>query len=237
MWLTGQHDVAFGTAVSGRPAEVPGADSMVGLLINTVPVRAQHHADNHRRRPARSAAARLQRHPGAPAPRARRDPPRHRPRPIVRHPLRLRELPDRHRRVVGRARVGDHRFHQPRIQPLPACRCRPLPATNWAFASSSTPTCSIAAGIGALIERFERVLAACHDSRDPRIPAAVVVHRSARRRMSMTELDEWGNRAVLTAAGDRAGVDSGAVRRAGGPHAGGGGAQRRAAVVDVSRAG
>ncbi|HZE17047.1 MAG TPA: condensation domain-containing protein, partial [Mycobacterium sp.] len=39
-WLTGQHDVAFGTVVSGRPAEVAGADSMVGLLINTVPVRA-----------------------------------------------------------------------------------------------------------------------------------------------------------------------------------------------------
>ena len=40
MWLTGQRDVAFGTVVSGRPAEVAGADSMVGLLINTVPVRA-----------------------------------------------------------------------------------------------------------------------------------------------------------------------------------------------------
>ena len=40
MWLTGNHDVAFGTAVSGRSAEVVGADSMVGLLINTVPVRA-----------------------------------------------------------------------------------------------------------------------------------------------------------------------------------------------------
>jgi non-ribosomal peptide synthase protein (TIGR01720 family) len=39
-WLTGHHDVAFGTAVSGRPAEVAGAESMVGLLINTVPVRA-----------------------------------------------------------------------------------------------------------------------------------------------------------------------------------------------------
>ena len=38
-WLTGQHDVAFGIAVSGRPAEVAGADSMVGLLLNTVPVR------------------------------------------------------------------------------------------------------------------------------------------------------------------------------------------------------
>jgi non-ribosomal peptide synthetase component F len=40
MGLTGQHDVVFGAVVSGRPAEVPGADSMVGLLINTVPVRA-----------------------------------------------------------------------------------------------------------------------------------------------------------------------------------------------------
>ncbi|WP_439646571.1 amino acid adenylation domain-containing protein, partial [Mycobacterium kyorinense] len=41
MWLTGQHDVAFGTTVSGRPAEVPGAESMVGLLINTIPMRAR----------------------------------------------------------------------------------------------------------------------------------------------------------------------------------------------------
>ncbi|OHT87963.1 non-ribosomal peptide synthetase [Mycobacteroides saopaulense] len=39
--LTGQHDVAFGAAVSGRPADVAGAESMVGLLINTVPVRAR----------------------------------------------------------------------------------------------------------------------------------------------------------------------------------------------------
>src|SRR5690606_9273523 len=41
MSLTGQCDVAFGTTVSGRPDEVLGADSMVGLLINTVPVRAR----------------------------------------------------------------------------------------------------------------------------------------------------------------------------------------------------
>ena len=39
MWLTGQHDVVFGTAVSGRSTEVAGVESMVGLLINTVPVR------------------------------------------------------------------------------------------------------------------------------------------------------------------------------------------------------
>ncbi|MCV7396003.1 amino acid adenylation domain-containing protein [Mycobacterium paraseoulense] len=41
MGLTGQHDVTFGTAVSGRPTELPGAETMVGLLINTVPVRAR----------------------------------------------------------------------------------------------------------------------------------------------------------------------------------------------------
>ena len=41
MYLTGQHDVVFGTAVSGRPTELAGAESMVGLLINTVPVRAR----------------------------------------------------------------------------------------------------------------------------------------------------------------------------------------------------
>ncbi|MGA9674437.1 MAG: amino acid adenylation domain-containing protein [Mycobacterium sp.] len=40
MSLTGQRDVAFGSVVSGRPAEVTGVDAMVGLLINTVPVRA-----------------------------------------------------------------------------------------------------------------------------------------------------------------------------------------------------
>ena len=38
--LTGQHDVAFGTVVLGSPFEVAGAHWIVGLLINTVPVRA-----------------------------------------------------------------------------------------------------------------------------------------------------------------------------------------------------
>ncbi|MFJ4971757.1 amino acid adenylation domain-containing protein [Streptomyces sp. NPDC088755] len=37
--LTGRPDVVFGTTVSGRPPEVPGIESMVGLFINTVPVR------------------------------------------------------------------------------------------------------------------------------------------------------------------------------------------------------
>jgi amino acid adenylation domain-containing protein len=32
----------FGTTVTGRPPELPGVDSMVGLFINTVPVRVRH---------------------------------------------------------------------------------------------------------------------------------------------------------------------------------------------------
>ncbi|MER7484267.1 amino acid adenylation domain-containing protein, partial [Streptomyces sp. NPDC126510] len=34
-------DVVFGATVSGRPAELPGAESMVGMLINTLPVRVR----------------------------------------------------------------------------------------------------------------------------------------------------------------------------------------------------
>ncbi|MGV9315007.1 amino acid adenylation domain-containing protein [Streptomyces sp. NPDC003691] len=37
--LTGRQDVVFGAAVNGRPAELPGSDEMVGLFINTLPVR------------------------------------------------------------------------------------------------------------------------------------------------------------------------------------------------------
>ncbi|QFG21430.1 non-ribosomal peptide synthetase [Actinomadura sp. WMMB 499] len=37
--LTGRFDVVFGAIVSGRPMELPGVERMVGLFINTVPVR------------------------------------------------------------------------------------------------------------------------------------------------------------------------------------------------------
>ncbi|HEU5471981.1 MAG TPA: amino acid adenylation domain-containing protein [Actinophytocola sp.] len=39
--LTGRTDVVFGATVAGRPAELTGVESMVGLFINTVPVRAR----------------------------------------------------------------------------------------------------------------------------------------------------------------------------------------------------
>ncbi|MER5301177.1 amino acid adenylation domain-containing protein [Streptomyces lasiicapitis] len=42
--LHGQ-DVVFGSTVSGRDADVPGIEDMVGLFINTIPVRARWAAD------------------------------------------------------------------------------------------------------------------------------------------------------------------------------------------------
>lgn len=35
------HDVVFGSVVSGRPASLTGVESMIGLFINTIPVRVQ----------------------------------------------------------------------------------------------------------------------------------------------------------------------------------------------------
>ncbi|MFF8597266.1 amino acid adenylation domain-containing protein, partial [Streptomyces sp. NPDC015220] len=37
----GVDDIVFGATVSGRPADLPGAESMIGMLINTLPVRVR----------------------------------------------------------------------------------------------------------------------------------------------------------------------------------------------------
>ncbi|NLE80463.1 MAG: non-ribosomal peptide synthase/polyketide synthase, partial [Rhodococcus sp.] len=39
--LVGRDDVVFGGTVSGRPPEIPGIESMIGLFINTLPVRVK----------------------------------------------------------------------------------------------------------------------------------------------------------------------------------------------------
>ncbi|MFD8204677.1 amino acid adenylation domain-containing protein, partial [Streptomyces sp. NPDC059701] len=44
--MTGQDDVVFGAVVSGRSPEIPGVESMIGLFINTVPVRVRLGAED-----------------------------------------------------------------------------------------------------------------------------------------------------------------------------------------------
>ncbi|GGQ35586.1 hypothetical protein GCM10010266_68710 [Streptomyces griseomycini] len=44
--LTGRDDVVFGSVVAVRPPELPGVADMVGLLINTVPVRVRTAPDD-----------------------------------------------------------------------------------------------------------------------------------------------------------------------------------------------
>ncbi|WP_167107513.1 non-ribosomal peptide synthetase [Mycobacterium sp. DL592] len=39
--LTGRDDVVFGVTVSGRPSELTGVETMVGLFINTIPLRVR----------------------------------------------------------------------------------------------------------------------------------------------------------------------------------------------------
>ncbi len=38
---SGEKDVLFGSTVSGRPTDLPGSEGMVGLFINTLPIRVQ----------------------------------------------------------------------------------------------------------------------------------------------------------------------------------------------------
>jgi amino acid adenylation domain-containing protein len=39
--ITGQRDVMFGATISGRPCSLPAAESMVGMFINTIPMRVR----------------------------------------------------------------------------------------------------------------------------------------------------------------------------------------------------
>ena len=54
--LLDRSDVVFGTTVSGRPAELPGVEHMIGLFINTLPVRVEIDPDE----PFTGLAARVQ---------------------------------------------------------------------------------------------------------------------------------------------------------------------------------
>jgi amino acid adenylation domain-containing protein len=45
--LNNSDDIILGTTVSGRPANIKGIEHVVGLFINTIPLRVQAHPDEH----------------------------------------------------------------------------------------------------------------------------------------------------------------------------------------------
>ena len=167
---------------------------MVGLLINTVPVRATITPATTTADLLEPAARRLQRHPRAPAPGAQRDPPHHRSGQAVRHPVRVRELPDRHRAWLS----GDHELaiteftsresnHYPlTVQAQPGRRTGPsrrIRHRRVRRGQHRGADRAVAAGVGG-------------DDRRP--DPAAVVDGSAGCRLSTPGWMRSGNRAVLT---------------------------------------
>ena len=191
-WLTGQHDVAFGTAVSGRPAELAGAESMVGLFINTVPVRATI-------TPATTTADLLNQLQGA-----------HNDTLDHQH-LALSEI----HRITGQDKLFDTLFvyqsypidtaalsgdHELSISDVSGREYNHYPLTVQA---QPGPELSLrveydtdvfnAASIEALVERFKRVLLAITADPTRRLSSMDLLDAGER-----THLDEIGNRASLT---------------------------------------
>ena len=93
--LTARTDVVFGVTVAGRPPEIAGIERMVGLFINTLPLRIKLPPEKPllelmRRRAGWPVAV-----DGAPASRAGRNPEPRRPGRAVRHLDGVRELSGR----------------------------------------------------------------------------------------------------------------------------------------------
>ncbi len=231
MWLTGQHDVVFGTAVSGRPTELAGADSMVGLLINTVPVRARITATTT----TTDLLDQLQR--------AHNDTLEHQHLALIEihritgHDQLFDTLFVYENYPVDTAALsGDHELaiteftiHQSTHYPLAVVAG---PGDELGLRVEYDTDVFDSAGVEVLVERLQRVLVAMTADPLRRLSSIDVLDE-----VEHARLQRWGNRAVLTrpaaAAVSIPGLFAAQVARA----PGGGGDQLRAAVVDVSRAG
>ncbi len=213
--LTGQHDVAFGTPVSGRPADVAGADSMVGLMINTVPVRATITATT-------TAADLLNELQAA------------HNRTLDHQHLALGEI----HRVCGHDQLFDTLFAYENYpvntgalsgdQDLAIIEFTSHEQNHYPLTVQATPGPELGlrveyetdvfdgSEIDVLIDRFERVLVAMAEDPTRRLSSVDLLHVDEHVRLA-----EIGNRAASTKP-PCSGVDSGRVRRAGRPHAGDG---------------
>ncbi len=192
MGLTGHRDVVFGTTVSGRPAEVVGADSMVGLFINTVPVRAiitaetttsdllaqLHGAHNDTLEHQHLALSEIHRITG---------------RDILfdslfvyqNFPIDTAALSDAEGLTISEMSRHDYNHYPLTIQALPG----PELGLRVEFDTDVFD----AAAVDALIGRFERVLVAMTADPGRRLSSVDVLDDGEHARLA-----EWGNRAVLS---------------------------------------
>src|SRR4029453_6999665 len=192
MALTGQHDVAFGTAVSGRPAELAGSESIVGLLINTVPVRARTTADTT----VADLLDQLQRHHND---------------TIEHEHLALNEI----HHIAGHDRLFDTLFLYESypidtstymgVQELAITEFNNREYNHYPLSVMALPGHELGlrvefdtevfdvASVEALIERFQQVLAAMTADPTRRLSSIDLLDDDEHDR-----LDEWGNRSVLT---------------------------------------
>ncbi|OBA89888.1 hypothetical protein A5662_23635 [Mycobacteriaceae bacterium 1482268.1] len=199
MTLTGQRDVCFGVTVSGRPAEVAGADAMVGLLINTVPVRAKAGPDTT----TAELLEQLQR--------AHNDTLEH-------QHLALHEI----HRLTGQDRLFDTLFvfeNYPidtralvGADGLTVSEITARESNHYPLAVQAAPGDELglrvefdtdvfdAAGVEALIARLQRVLVAMTAEPARRLSAMDVLDEGERARV-----DTWSNRAVLSEPAESAG--------------------------------
>ena len=189
--LTGQHDVVFGTAVSGRPTEVPGADSMVGLLINTVPVRGRittattatdlvdqlHNAHNHTLEHEHLALSEIHRVTG-------HDQLFDTMFAYENYPIDAAELSGADGLAVTELTNREYN-HYPLV-------VLAHPGNELELSVQFDTDVFNAADIETLIERFKRVLAAMTANPTQRLSAMDVLDEGEQAR-----LDRWGNRAVL----------------------------------------
>ena len=189
--LTGQHDVVFGTAVSGRPTEVPGADSMVGLLINTVPVRGRittattatdlvdqlHNAHNHTLEHEHLALSEIHRVTG-------HDQLFDTMFVYENYPIDAAELSGADGLAVTELTNREYNHY-----PLVVIA---HPGHELELSVQFDTDVFDAASIDTLIERFKRVLAAMTADPSQRLSSMDVLEQGEQAR-----LDRWGNRAVL----------------------------------------
>ena len=228
MSLTGHHDVAFGTTVSGRPAEVTGSESIVGLLANTVPVRATVTSSTT----TADLLSQLQRAHN---------------HTLEHQHLALSEI----HRITGHERLFDTLFvyeNYP-IDTAALFGGRELTVTEFVSHESTHYPLTLAAVPGpeielrlkfrtdvfdlhtieALIDRFQQILLAMTSDPTRRLRRWICCAGAS------THGWDVGQPGGAGPACHHRSIDSGVVRRAGGPNAGCGGADLRGSVDDLSR--